>query len=132
MAPVSARTRMKCKKLEERKQKKKKSSMVYAATTPTSSTGTKEIQGDHSEEDICSSVCSTPKGKRFRIPEVLKCPPAPKKRKITTTTTITSSCSSKTKRSSIAFFASPDIELFFFSAIKSSVPAASSFTPSGV
>lgn len=132
MAPVSTRTRMKCKKLEGKKQQKKKSSMVYDATTPTSS-ATKEIKGeDLNEEDICSSVCSTPKGKRFRIPEVLKCPPAPKKRKITTTTTITSSCSSKTKRSSIAFFASPDIELFFFSAIKSSVPAASSFTPSGV
>ncbi|RZC25577.1 Cyclin-dependent protein kinase inhibitor SMR13 [Glycine soja] len=125
MAPVSTRTRMKCKKLEGKKQQKKKSSMVYDATTPTSS-ATKEIKGeDLNEEDICSSVCSTPKGKRFRIPKVLTCPPAPKKRRVT------SCSSSKNKRSPIAFFASPDIELFFFSAIKSSVPA-SSFTPSGV
>ncbi|TKY53328.1 hypothetical protein E2542_SST24855 [Spatholobus suberectus] len=111
MAPASARTQMKWKI-------KKKKSMARPCATPTSS-GTKELKG---EEDICSRGCSTPKGKRFRIPEVLTCPPAPKKRRVTIT------CSSK--RSPIAFFTSPDIELFFYSAIKS-VPA-SSFTPSGV
>ncbi|KAK7392883.1 hypothetical protein VNO78_21333 [Psophocarpus tetragonolobus] len=123
MAPVSARTRMKCKKVEERK--KKKNSMKtrpYATTaTPTKSSGTKEPKGVDEKND--EDVCATPKGKRFRIPEVLTCPPAPKKRRVTLT-----SCSSKR---SITFFASPDIELFLFSAIKS-VPPASSFTPSGV
>uniref|UniRef100_A0A2K1ZX84 Uncharacterized protein n=1 Tax=Populus trichocarpa TaxID=3694 RepID=A0A2K1ZX84_POPTR len=50
--------------------------------------------------------CSTPKAQRFKIPETLSCPPAPMKRRVTT------KCSSK--KSPIAFFASPDIELFFF------------------
>jgi len=119
MAPASSRTLIKCKKVEERKK-----SMARSYATPTSSSssysGTKEIKGedDHYEEDICS----TPKGKRFRIPEVSTCPPAPKKRRVAIT------CS--TKKSPIAFFASPDIEIFFFSAVKS--VAASSFPPSGV
>lgn len=115
MAPVSTRTRMKCKKLEGKKQQKKKSSMVYDATTPTSS-ATKEIKGeDLNEEDICSSVCSTPKGKRFRIPEVLTCPPAPKKRRVMP--------NYSSKKSPIAFFASPDIEFFFFSSSLRNVSA---------
>ena len=59
---------------------------------------------------VCSSGCATPKAKRFRIPEVQTCPPAPKKRRVVP------NCSSK--RSPIAFFASPDIELFFFSALR--------------
>nr|KYP63269.1 hypothetical protein KK1_017837 [Cajanus cajan] len=120
MAPSSARTRMKCKSVEERKQKKK------SMAIPTSS-GTKEvIKGENdNEEGTCSHGCSTPKGKRFRIPEILTCPPAPKKRRVTLT-----SCSSM--RSPIAFFASPDIDLFFFSAIKSSVSPSSFTTPSGV
>ncbi|KAK7355166.1 hypothetical protein VNO80_14414 [Phaseolus coccineus] len=123
MAPASSRTLVKCKKVEERMQKKKSMARSYATPTSSSSSsssGTKEVKSvdDHNEEDICS----TPKGKRFRIPEVSTCPPAPKKRRVAIT------CS--TKKSPIAFFASPDMELFFFSGIKS--VAASSFTPSGV
>ncbi|BAT96382.1 hypothetical protein LR48_Vigan02g037300 [Vigna angularis] len=125
MAPGSSRTVMKCKKVEERMQKKKsmaRSSATLSTTTSSyssSSSGTKEVKGedDHNEEDICS----TPKGKRFRIPEVSTCPPAPKKRRVST-------CSSK--KSPIAFFSSPDMENFFFSAIKT--VTASTFTPSGV
>lgn len=52
-----------------------------------------------------SSACSTPKAERFRIPEIKTCPPAPKKRRMV------ASCS--LRRTSIAFFAPPDIELFF-------------------
>ncbi|WVY96380.1 hypothetical protein V8G54_028531 [Vigna mungo] len=127
MAPASSRTVMKCKKVEERMQKKKsmaRSSATLSTTTcsySSSSSGTKEVKGeedDHNEEDICS----TPKGKRFRIPEVSTCPPAPKKRRVSIT------CSSK--KSPIAFFSSPDMEIFFFSPIKTVTP--STFTPSGV
>ncbi|RDX72980.1 Cyclin-dependent protein kinase inhibitor SMR13, partial [Mucuna pruriens] len=108
MAPASA---TKWKKVEERKQKKKSMARPYATTPTTSSSSSSELtKCCDNEED----VCSTPKGKRFRIPEVLTCPPAPKKRRVAIT------CSSK--RSPIAFFASPDIELFFFSAIKTVPP----------
>jgi len=126
MAPASSRTLVKCKKVVERMQKKKSMARSYATPTSSSSSsysssGTKEViksVDDDNEED----TCCTPKGKRFRIPEVSTCPPAPKKRRVAIT------CS--TKKSPIAFFASPDMELFFFSGIKS--VAASSFTPSGV
>ncbi|KAE8728372.1 CCAAT-binding transcription factor family protein [Hibiscus syriacus] len=50
--------------------------------------------------------CSTPKAPRFRIPEVDTCPLAPKKQRVL------SNCS--LQRTPIAFFAPPDLELFFF------------------
>ncbi|GMI97435.1 hypothetical protein HRI_003412800 [Hibiscus trionum] len=52
------------------------------------------------------SPCSTPKARRFRIPETDTCPPAPKKQRVL------SNCS--LQRTPIAFFAPPDLELFFF------------------
>ncbi|KAB1200171.1 hypothetical protein CJ030_MR0G007916 [Morella rubra] len=57
-----------------------------------------------------SSGCSTPKAQRFRIPEISTCPPAPKKQRVI------SNCS--LQRSPIAFFAPPDLELFFFFAVR--------------
>ena len=54
--------------------------------------------------------CSTPKGQRFRIPEMMTCPPAPKKQRVI------SNCS--LQRSPIAFFAPPDLELFFYTAVR--------------
>ncbi|XP_059668912.1 cyclin-dependent protein kinase inhibitor SMR9-like [Cornus florida] len=62
------------------------------------------------EKSAPSPGCSTPKAQRFRIPEILTCPPAPKKRRIV------SNCS--LQRTPIAFFAPPDIELFFFFALR--------------
>ncbi|KAI8573191.1 hypothetical protein RHMOL_Rhmol01G0259600 [Rhododendron molle] len=59
--------------------------------------------------------CSTPKGQRFRIPEILTCPRAPMKRRAL------QNCS--VRRGPIAFFAPPDIELFFLYAL-GHVPAA--------
>ncbi|KAK7345064.1 hypothetical protein VNO77_15454 [Canavalia gladiata] len=118
MAPSSTRTRMKWQKVEERKLQKSMATRPCAAPL-TSSSGTKElgiknnvedVDIDDNKEDSCSLGCSTPKGKRFRIPEVTTCPPAPKKRRVTITVS--------SKRSPIPFFASPDIELFFFSALK--------------
>ncbi|KAL3718626.1 hypothetical protein ACJRO7_003707 [Eucalyptus globulus] len=69
--------------------------------------------GDH-DPTIESAVnidfsCSTPKGKRFRIPKIRTCPPAPMKKRVRD-----SNRSSSLQRSPISFFASPDIELFFF------------------
>nr|POE49926.1 cyclin-dependent protein kinase inhibitor smr13 [Quercus suber] len=64
-------------------------------------------------EDISVTVCSTPKAQRFRIPEMLSCPPAPKKRRVTS-----SFVSDSNIRSPIPFFAPPEIELFFFLALQ--------------
>ncbi|KAF6168340.1 hypothetical protein GIB67_018180 [Kingdonia uniflora] len=62
--------------------------------------------------DVCSdNECSTPKAKRYRIPDIVSCPPAPKKRRALSQTFLTS------HRSPISFFASPDIELFFYSTL---------------
>ncbi|KAL7084520.1 hypothetical protein ACP275_14G228100 [Erythranthe tilingii] len=60
---------------------------------------------ENNVEMYCSSPCSTPKAERYRIPKIETCPPAPKKRRIVTNCSL--------KRTSIAFFASPDIDLFF-------------------
>ena len=106
MTSASTRTQVKWQNLEERKQQKPMERPSEYAT----SSGSQEIgaNGDN-EEDVCSSGCVTPKAKRFRIPEVLTCPPAPKKRRV---------MQNYSSKSPIAFFASPDIELFFFSALR--------------
>ncbi|EOY32681.1 hypothetical protein QUC31_019321 [Theobroma cacao] len=62
------------------------------------------------DDMITTSPCSTPKAQRFRIPEISSCPPAPKKQRVL------SSCS--LQRTPIAFFAPPDLELFFFFALR--------------
>ncbi|KAM6596632.1 cyclin-dependent protein kinase inhibitor SMR9-like [Cannabis sativa] len=58
-----------------------------------------------------NSGCSTPKGKRFRIPDVVTCPPAPKKQRVIST-------NFSLQRTPIAFFAPPDLELFFYLAVR--------------
>ncbi|KAJ6424764.1 hypothetical protein OIU85_001349 [Salix viminalis] len=79
-------------------------------TTTTSCNGCSKIDGvDFEGVDISASACSTPKAERFRIPEIQTCPPAPRKQRII------SNCS--LQRRPIAFFAPPDLELFFFYAI---------------
>jgi hypothetical protein len=128
MAPVCTRSRMKLQKvlIEDRKQKKAKEISTYKFTSKTvitsfSSVENSEPEAKVEEKVICSSSsssssssgCCTPKAKRFRIPEMLTCPPAPKKRKVNPS----EACLS-INRSPIALFSSPDIELFFFSALK--------------
>lgn len=54
-----------------------------------------------------SGSCSTPKARRFRIPAIKTCPPAPKKQRVAS-----KNCCSQRRRH-VAFFAHPDIELFF-------------------
>jgi len=109
---MATRTQIKWQKLEETKQKRSVTRPCEHATASSNSQD-QGIRNDAEDGngDVCSSGCATPKGKRFRIPEVLTCPPAPKKRR----TLAIPSCSSK--RSPVTLFASPDIELFFFSAL---------------
>lgn len=64
---------------------------------------------------VNSAGCSTPTAKRYRIPEILSCPSAPKKRRVAAAAA--DDCLSK-RSTSIAFFAPPDIEVFFFSAFQ--------------
>ncbi|CAL0301730.1 unnamed protein product [Lupinus luteus] len=61
--------------------------------------------------DISSSVCSTPKGQKFRIPEISTCPPAPKKPRVHS-----SNCS--LRRTPISFFSPPDLEHFFVATLR--------------
>ncbi|KAL3533808.1 hypothetical protein ACH5RR_007329 [Cinchona calisaya] len=70
---------------------------------------------DHNGKDF-SAGCSTPKAKRFRIPEILSCPSAPKKRRVVAVAA--DDCLSKGSSTTIAFFAPPDLEAFFFSAFQ--------------
>ncbi|GFZ13013.1 hypothetical protein Acr_23g0013980 [Actinidia rufa] len=66
---------------------------------------------DHSNGvDAPTSGCSTPRGHRFQIPEILTCPPAPRKRRALPNCSI--------RRTPIAFFAPPDIEHFFLFALR--------------
>ncbi|KAL8489602.1 hypothetical protein ACS0TY_025496 [Phlomoides rotata] len=62
---------------------------------------------EEGKEELQNAACSTPKGKRFKIPETLICPPAPKKRRLTTTTNFSF------KRQRLKFFAPPELECFF-------------------
>lgn len=56
-----------------------------------------------------NDVCSTPKSEKHKIPEIVTCPPAPKKPKNNTL---------NQKRRPITFFAHPDIEKFFTFAMR--------------
>lgn len=94
---------------------------LLPSTSSTTTTTTKKnlLQLDHDDDTSSSSSsgsgCSTPKAQRFRIPEIVTCPPAPKKQRVV------SNCSSLQRNPSsrpIAFFAPPDLELFFFFALR--------------
>ncbi|KAG2306414.1 hypothetical protein Bca52824_026162 [Brassica carinata] len=52
--------------------------------------------------------CCTPKSQKSRIPEMLTCPPAPKKQRVPQNCVL--------RRRQIVFFAPPEIELFFVKA----------------
>lgn len=66
---------------------------------------------DFGEMDTSNSPCATPKAQKFRIPEIKTCPPAPKKQRVL-------SSYSSIRRTPITFFAPPDLELFFFVALR--------------
>ncbi|KAF3506100.1 hypothetical protein F2Q69_00003931 [Brassica cretica] len=52
--------------------------------------------------------CCTPKAQKSRIPEILTCPPAPKKQRVSKNCVL--------RRRQIVFFAPAEIELFFVKA----------------
>ncbi|KAH9610380.1 hypothetical protein KSS87_001043 [Heliosperma pusillum] len=52
--------------------------------------------------------CSTPKSDRYKIPEIVTCPPAPKKPRVSPSI----NCLIQ-KRRPITFFAHPDLDKFF-------------------
>ncbi|KAK8601903.1 hypothetical protein V6N13_058427 [Hibiscus sabdariffa] len=117
MAPTSRTTRKATKPRTTHCERKLASPTVQQASVledlpSNSSTITSDnlskLEGvdDISTTTTTTSPCSTPKAPRFRIPEVDTCPPAPKKQRVL------SNCS--LQRTPIAFFAPPDLELFFF------------------
>ncbi|CAL0309693.1 unnamed protein product [Lupinus luteus] len=57
--------------------------------------------------DVSSSSCSTPKGQKFKIPEISTCPPAPKKPRV-----VSSNCS-LLRSPPLSFFSPTDLEHFF-------------------
>ncbi|KAL5566655.1 hypothetical protein UlMin_030287 [Ulmus minor] len=86
------------------------SSSISSNVIDCSSKITEEVEAIEDEVVSTSSGCSTPKGKKFRIPEIETCPPAPKKQRVI------SNCTN-IQRTPIAFFAPPDLELFFYFAL---------------
>ncbi|KAK9999979.1 hypothetical protein SO802_019582 [Lithocarpus litseifolius] len=100
------------KKLVQPKNQKASRSLPSNSSTTTSfNSKIGDLTSEGVEVDqLTSSGCSTPKAQRFKIPEILTCPPAPKKQRVV------SNCS--LQRSPIAFFAPPDLELFFFFALR--------------
>lgn len=81
------------------------------------------------ELEQCSSggglvdACSTPKGERYRIPEISSCPPAPKKRRMLLFPPPPNNSNSTTPHQIPPFFLPPDIDLFFYFALRG-IPAA--------
>ncbi|KAL0339641.1 UNVERIFIED_CONTAM: hypothetical protein Sradi_4480900 [Sesamum radiatum] len=68
-----------------------------------------ELKGKESSE---IDVCSTPKGKRFKIARMGCCPPAPKKK----TRLLTRNC--LLRQSCLEFFASAEVDVFFLHVFK--------------
>ncbi|CAL5190812.1 unnamed protein product [Lathyrus oleraceus] len=64
-----------------------------------------------SVSNTSNSICSTPKGQKFRIPEISTCPPAPKKQR-------QRELSNFSLRRT--FFAPPDLEIFLCVALQDS------------
>ncbi|GFZ18171.1 hypothetical protein Acr_26g0014400 [Actinidia rufa] len=95
------------------KNEEKPVNLAFKSATSTDDSPESCSTESNSFDHVSSNGCSTPKGPRFQIPRILTCPPAPKKRRVL------SDCS--LKRVPIAFFAPPDIELFFLFALRDSV-----------
>lgn len=108
------RTNFKNKKQQSSTHSKKQeiinSVLPSSCLSKTSQESSKEEKTEISEvidvsNNNSNSACSTPKGQKFRIPEISTCPPAPKKQRVV------SNCS--LRRSPLSFFVPPDLEHFF-------------------
>ncbi|CAA0286302.1 unnamed protein product [Arabidopsis thaliana] len=80
---------------------------INSDVTSTSSTSTSPTSTATPSPVSAESGCCTPE--KSRIPEMLTCPPAPKKQKVAQNCAL--------RRRQIAFFAPPDVELFFVFAL---------------
>lgn len=60
-----------------------------------------------------SNIISTPKAKRFQIPEINTCPPAPKKKRRILFSSSTTCNKNSLKRSHLSCFTPLDLEIFF-------------------
>lgn len=81
---------------------------IYSDVTSTSSSPTSPTS-TATPSSIPESGCCTPKSEKSRIPEMMTCPPAPKKQKMAQNCAL--------RRRQIAFFAPPDVEMFFVFAL---------------
>jgi len=81
-----------------------------------------EQQGGDDDDDDPSTAnkgfldegCTTPKSEKHKIPEIMTCPPAPKKPRVSPST---SNCILQRRRP-ISFFAHPDLDKFFMFAMR--------------
>lgn len=113
MAPFAKRrtTRSSTRTYSKKIHNQSKNEENLVAISPTKSSNDNLSKVDDTNFDNSVRGCSTPKAKRFQIPEILMCPPAPKKKR-----KVVSNCLSQ--RTPIAFFAPPDLELFLFFALR--------------
>lgn len=112
---TTTRTRTRQPRRTHFKKKKQQSStqdsvLPSSCLSKTSQESSKEEKTEISEvidvsNNNSNSACSTPKGQKFRIPEISTCPPAPKKQRVV------SNCS--LRRLPLSFFVPPDLEHFF-------------------
>ncbi|XP_042499907.1 cyclin-dependent protein kinase inhibitor SMR9-like [Macadamia integrifolia] len=116
MAPTGSRRRRgrRSRSRSSRSQCKRQSVELACSSSSSATTNfdetLKKADRDRDNNSNDMSGCSTPKGQRFRIPDILSCPPAPKKRRVAPNWS--------SPRSPISFFSPPDLELFFFFALR--------------
>ncbi|CAA7048485.1 unnamed protein product [Microthlaspi erraticum] len=82
---------------------------INSDVTSTTASPTSPSSTATSTSSIPASGCCTPNSKKSRIPDMLTCPPAPKKQRVAQNFAL--------RRRQIAFFAPPDVELFFVFAL---------------
>ncbi|OIV95564.1 hypothetical protein TanjilG_04901 [Lupinus angustifolius] len=102
------------KKQQKKNSKSKKQDIPTVFPSSCSSISSQDSSRDNEiceVIDVSSSVCSTPKGQKFRIPEISTCPPAPKKPRVHS-----SNCS--LRRTPVSFFSPPDLEHFFVATLR--------------
>lgn len=110
MAPSRKNARKPRRTLKKKQlEKKEEESNITASPVKLCSDDSVLKKMDH---EISNSIgCTTPKAQKYQIPEILTCPPAPKKRRVVSSCTL--------RRTPISFFDPPDIELFFASHLAS-------------
>lgn len=123
MAPATTRIHSEMKMVAAKEKETSMETLGGRSLSSTEASPSRCVEDIHEAVDgLASATCSTPKAKRFKIPELLSCPPAPKKRRVAS--------NYSSNRSPKAFFAPPDLELFFFFALRNSNPASLAYPSS--